>query len=429
MYKKSLLSVAITSAVLACQSSALAAGFYLNEHSANGLGRAFAGQAAKPENASVLVANPAAITEFDQAQVSVFASYINSNLDIKGQTNVSAGPASFDFDASENDVIDSAVVPSAFYARPLNDKWSVGLSVFSNFGLATEFSEGYNALHFADKADITTIVFNPSLAYKVNDDLSLGFGISANYVEAELRTSVPANLAALSANTPNPVPANATLAAMEGDDVALGWNVGLYWHATDSTNIGVSYRAKTKFTVEGDISSALRANLNQSGSLDLDLPAIAEFAVDQALSQALSLQFSATWYEWSSFDELNIDLDDGNQLLLREENFENVWRVGLGTTYQLNDQWTVRGGYAYDEGAALTEFRSISIPDVDRQWFSLGATYQINKTFNVDLGYAYVRGKEGRVQEELALGAISSTFNGVQTSSANIYSVQLNAAF
>ena len=56
-------------------SSVLAAGFQVNEHSANGLGRAMAGQAAKPENASILATNPAAIGVFKEAEFSASVSF------------------------------------------------------------------------------------------------------------------------------------------------------------------------------------------------------------------------------------------------------------------------------------------------------------------------------------------------------------------
>ncbi|MEC9334537.1 MAG: outer membrane protein transport protein, partial [Pseudomonadota bacterium] len=69
-------SVCLALATLA-SSSALAAGFQVNEHSANGLGRAMAGQAAKPENASILATNPAAIGVFKEAEFSASVSFID----------------------------------------------------------------------------------------------------------------------------------------------------------------------------------------------------------------------------------------------------------------------------------------------------------------------------------------------------------------
>ena len=99
-------------------SSVLAAGFQVNEHSANGFGRAMAGQAATPENASILATNPAAITEFKTAQFSAQVSYINPQIDIRGDMDVAvyneSGEVLFanTYDASEEDIATTAVVPS-----------------------------------------------------------------------------------------------------------------------------------------------------------------------------------------------------------------------------------------------------------------------------------------------------------------------------
>jgi len=139
-------SLALTLAGL-FSSSALAAGFQVNEHSANGLGRAMAGQAAKPENASILATNPAAITAFDKSEFSAQISYLNPEVDIRGESTATTAVGPVTLDASEEDVAKSAVIPSLFYTSPVNEQWSWGLGLFSNYGLATDYSDSYNALN------------------------------------------------------------------------------------------------------------------------------------------------------------------------------------------------------------------------------------------------------------------------------------------
>lgn len=75
MLYKSSLAVAI-SALIAGQVSA--AGFQVAEHSASGLGRAFSGEAAVADNASVLARNPAAMMLFETAQFSGALSILTS---------------------------------------------------------------------------------------------------------------------------------------------------------------------------------------------------------------------------------------------------------------------------------------------------------------------------------------------------------------
>lgn len=420
-------------------SSVLAAGFQVNEHSANGMGRAMAGQAAMPENASVLATNPAAITEFKTAQFSAQVSYINPQVDIRGDVDVTVYNQTSDvvftntYDASEEDIAPTALVPSIFYTAPINDTLSWGIGAFSNYGLATDYSDSYNALNFADDAEVTSFTLNPVVGFKATETLSLGFGVSVTYAEAEISTSIPQAFGALLGSE---ALGNATMVKMSGDDIAFGWNVGALWQATDTTTLAFSYRAETPLELDGEIESDLGALIpsltelyNQGGSLDLDLAAITEVAINQQLNDKWSVQASVVFTEWSAFDELNANLDSGYDLLLKEEDFEDSLRLSVGGTYLYSDKVTLRAGYAYDDGAVSYEHRSLSIPDTDRQWYTVGATYALTENTTIDMAYAYITGREAAVSQQRTLGTIVSDLSVTEHAKANVFSLQVNTSF
>lgn len=412
-------------------SSLSAAGFHLSEHSANGLGRAFAGEAAKAENASALAANPAAMSEFDRTAFSLTGSYINPNIDVEGTSSLSAQTPAGDMtlyqgDASDSDVADAALVPAMYLIQPLNDRWAVGLGIYSNYGLSTDYSEEFSASLFADKAEIMSVNINPSVSYRLNDRFSIGFGLNAVYADAEIGTTTPGYFNDLPMV---PVPGGANIGSLEGDDWGYGWNVGTLWKATDDTTLALTYRSEVALTLEGSMSSDLVAGYNQGGSLDMDLPAIAEFAADHQLNDRWSLQFSAVWTQWSSFDKLEANLDSGEVVHLKDENFSDTWKLALGATHKLNNQWTLRAGYAYDEGAVDGQWRSLSIPDTDRQWFTAGASYQWDKDISLDAGFAYIKGRDTTVNESETLAGLNASFSGQQQADVQIMSLQLNYLF
>ena len=290
-------SVCLALATLA-SSSALAAGFQVNEHSANGLGRAMAGQAAKPENASILATNPAAIGVFKEAEFSASVSFIDPNVDIDGDVSYALGeaPVGQPMPAAEDNIADTAFVPGFFYVSPINEKLSAGVGVFTTYGLRSDYSDDFGALHFADTAEVKTVTLNPAVSYKVNKQLMVGFGLNITYAEAEIGSGVSNTLAgtvaglaptaeALGITLPTLTPGN-SLFSMEGDDWGYGWNAGIFWQPTDMTNVALSYRAETKLELEGAVSSetpVFPINLNQPGSLDLNLAAITELAIDQKI--------------------------------------------------------------------------------------------------------------------------------------------------
>lgn len=414
-------------------SSVLAAGFQVNEHTANGLGRAMAGQAAMPENASILATNPAAITAFKTSQFSAQVSVIDPQIDIRGDMEATVGDNTYTLDASEKGVAESAVIPSLFYTTPLNDKWSAGIGVFTSYGLATDYSDSYSALIYADEAEVFSFTVNPAIGYKVTDTFSLGLGLNITYADAEIGTSIPQAFGTLMGND---ALGNLTMVKMEGDDVAFGWNVGAFWQATPSTTLAFSYRAETELKMEGDVNSDLGVLIpevaelyNQGGSLDLNFAAITEFAINHKLNETWSLQASANFTEWSTFDKLEANLDSGYVLLLKEEDFEDTWRLSVGTTYNYSDKLTLRAGYAYDEGAVSYEHRSLSIPDTDRHWITVGATYALSDSVTIDAGYAYIKGREADVSQTRDLGSVETLLTATEHAKANVFSLQVNTSF
>ncbi|MGL5462829.1 MAG: outer membrane protein transport protein, partial [Aeromonas veronii] len=132
IFKKSLIAATIALAT----GQVHAAAFQLNEHSASGLGRAYAGEAAIADNASVLARNPAAMTTFDKMAVSVSGTYIKPDVDVDGKIGGV-------LPASESGIAPAAFVPASYFIQPLNDQWAWGIGLFSNYGLSTEYSKTF----------------------------------------------------------------------------------------------------------------------------------------------------------------------------------------------------------------------------------------------------------------------------------------------
>ena len=442
-------SVCLALATLA-SSSALAAGFQVNEHSANGLGRAMAGQAAKPENASILATNPAAIGVFKEAEFSASVSFIDPNVDISGNVTYSFGDTLVGGGvAKEDNIAETAFVPGFFYVSPINDNFSAGVGVFTTYGLRSDYSDDFGALHFADTAEVKTVTVNPALSYKVNKQLMVGFGLNVTYAEAEIGSGVSNTLAAtiegleptaqaLGITLPS-LNAGSSLFSMEGDDVGFGWNVGVFWQPSELTNIALSHRAETKLELDGAVSSetpVFPIELNQPGSLDLNLAAITELAIDQKIDDQWSVQASLTFTDWSTFQKLEANLEDGENFLIKEENFDDSWRGSIGVTYILNDEFTLRAGYAYDDGVVSVENRSLSIPDTDRHWISGGLTYTMSENTSIDAAYVFIDGREAYINKDRTILSdvlpntdFTTNFTGTQSATAHILSVQMNTRF
>ena len=446
--KKPILTLAVSAALLGSATYTQAAGFQLAEYSATGLGRAFAGEAAMADNAGAQARNPAMLTYLAGRQFSTGGIYVMPNVDVKGDVSISSpvlGSAPLTLDADALDVADNALVPNFYYSSQINDQWTWGLAVNSNYGLTTEVSATHAAALFGQKTTVKTVEFNPNLAYRINDALSVGAGVRIVYGDGEIGATAPGWIDALRASPNVPasiaarLPAGGTrLKSMEGDDVGYGWQLGGAWQINAANRIGLAYHSGVDLDLDGNASGVVYTggqDINIDGYLPLELPAFAELASHHQLTDNFALHASVNWTQWSVFKELVAyfpgdvkPVGDLESDLVKEENFKDNWRFALGSTYQLNDAWLVRAGVALDKTAVDDEYRTTTIPDSDRLWLSVGAGYQATKNLNVDLAVTYIKARgHAPINETQDLSGLAQvSFDGTASGDVWLAGVQLS---
>ncbi|AEY02085.1 long-chain fatty acid transport protein [Oceanimonas sp. GK1] len=403
MSKKTLtLSVLATSAAMAT-GLAHSAAFQLAEQSTSGLGRAYAGEGAAADNAAVLGRNPAAMTLFHRPALSAGAVYVNPEIDVEGKPTQqqAAGASQAGLPTQSNDIADDAVVPFFYYVQPINAQWAAGIGAFTNYGLSTSYQDNHYAGPVAGKTALTTLNLNPNIAYRMNRHLSLGAGFNAVYADAELIRHK--GIASLQP-PPQGFGGNATdeVARLVGDDWGYGWNIGLLLEADEHNRWALTYRSEIDLTMAGDYSGINTGGQPTPATLDLTLPAIAELSGFHQVNPEWALHYGLMWTEWSSFEELKAISNDPRctpDCFQKDEKFKNSWRVSAGVTHLMNDQWILRGGLAYDQSPVPAATRSISIPDVDRTWYTLGATFAVNQALSLDAALAFLHGGQVEVNE------------------------------
>lgn len=180
----------LATAMLLAAGGANAAAFQLAEVSTSGLGRAYAGEAAIADNASVVATNPALMSLFKTAQFSTGGVYVDSRINMNGDVAASVKNASMSTtkhgSASARNVVPGAFVPNLYFVAPVNDKFALGAGMNVNFGLKSEYDDSYDAGVFGGKTDLSAINLNLSGAYRVTEGLSLGLGVNAVYAKAQV---------------------------------------------------------------------------------------------------------------------------------------------------------------------------------------------------------------------------------------------------
>lgn len=436
----------LASLVAVASQGAFASAFQLHETSTSGLGRAYAGDAAVAENASVVATNPALMTFFKQPEISVGGIYVRPNIDLKGTTSVGPlggrVPESQAVDAGHNDIAAKALLPYLYTVYPINDRFAVGGGINVNYGLATEFNSGYNAGYFGGKTDLTALNFNLSGAYRVTNKLSLGAGVNAVYADATIERNLGAAsqyLSTLGGAYSSSVPGSDAVAAkLKGDKWGYGWNVGLVYEFNENNRIGLAYHSHVDIKFDGDFTSDIPNNPKiGGGKLTLPLPAYWEIAGYHKVLPKFAVTYSIKRTEWSRFTELRAYRGD-MELFKKKENFSDTTRIALGFIYDVNDALTLRTGIAHDETAVSKGYHSMSIPDTDRTWYTVGATYRFTPNLSLDAGFAYIKGRNLTFTEtenilDISLNGqrvpVPATANVSSKSSATLYGLGLNYRF
>ncbi|HHF7283537.1 TPA: outer membrane protein transport protein [Haemophilus influenzae] len=442
----------LATAMLLAAGGANAAAFQLAEVSTSGLGRAYAGEAAIADNASVVATNPALMSLFKTAQFSTGGVYVDSRINMNGDVASSIKSTmniAKNGSASERNVVPGTFVPNLYFVAPVNDKFALGAGMNVNFGLKSEYDDSYDAGIFGGKTDLSAINLNLSGAYRVTQGLSLGLGVNAVYAKAQVERNagIIADTAKMSQNAftvgtdaekliPKYLTSQDKSVVSLQDRAAwgFGWNAGVMYQFNEANRIGLAYHSKVDIDFTDRTATSLEAGVigaGKKGDLTLTLPDYLELSGFHQLTDKLAVHYSYKYTHWSRLTKLHASFEDGKKAFDKELQYSNNSRIALGASYNLYEKLTLRAGIAYDQ-AASRHHRSAAIPDTDRTWYSLGATYKFTPNLSVDLGYAYLKGKKVHFKEVATTGknvVLNTTANYTSQAHANLYGLNLNYSF
>jgi long-chain fatty acid transport protein len=411
--------------------SAAASGFALQNQTGSGNGNAFAGAAAAAEDAGTIMWNPAGMTYLPEGHsISVAGTILSRDVDFtnNGSTGVLALGAPLVTTANGGNAGGVSLIPAGYWAYSISPNLRVGIGVSPTFGNKTEYDfdfVGRNAGYFAE---ITQININPSIAYRLNQKLSLGLGINIAHNETHFKQGYPFTL--------GPIASANNFVDIKGDDWAVGYNLGAMYQLSPSMRLALTYRSEIKFDLEGKYD--VNASVPAAGFVDQDIkatlktPSNVSFAVSQKLNDRWEMLGDLTWTRWSVINTLVLQNTTSNATVATlSYNFKDTWRLGVGANYQYNDAWKFRFGIAFDQSPVKSDAdRTMTLPDSDRTWLSIGARYNLSKTSSIDFGYTHIFFKDAATARAVntALGTVQ-TIRGSWDNSVDSLAVQYNHNF
>ncbi len=380
-------------ALLGATGSAQAAGFKVNEQGAKAMAmaNAFTAQADDP---SALYYNPAGITQLSGTQVSLGSLIINvPQTEFVGSTPVSNSSSSV-VEKAKRDIF---IVPTMYLTHRIEGTpFALGFGVNSIYPLAKTWDDASALRRSIQDIAIKPINFQPTIAYKVNDQLSVAAGFDITYAQVSLKKMI-----GLVATDYGPL-------SVDGTATDLGYNFGLLWKPCTNIKVGANYRSNVKLHLEGNgnwitPAGSSTVSLYSPVSTTIELPDSIAFGVSWQATQKLNIEFDAERTGWSSYDKLQLTFTNpafANFNVAAPKNWKDVWAYKVGGQYALTPNLDLRAGYAYDKNPIPDSTLGPELPDSDRHNFSAGVGIHKNNVA-LDLAYMYVMFKDRTVANPL----------------------------
>ncbi len=376
------LGIVLAAGSFVAATQAEAGGFALREQSTIGLGMAFAGAAAGSAGLSSMFWNPAIATMYPgwngEQSFTLIAPYA------KVTTSFSAIPAMF---GDAGNISQTAVLPSGAGSIQITDRLFLGLVTGAPYGLVTKPNDVWQGELYGRSSRVTSFNATPSVAYKINDWISVGAGLQIQYFKTTLNSALP-----LTAN-----PATYPSLRLEGDNVGVGFTAGVTLTPMVGTTVGLGYRSSIRHELSGNAGAASPFTPLTPIKATIDTPDMVTLGISQVITDRFTLSGGVEWTNWSRFGSFPVYNRNtsgaytvlGNPITLSFR-FKDSWYFSLGGAYKLDPNWTVRAGLGYEISPIQDENRPIRLPDSNRFHVALGASYQWNDRLSFDVGYAHL---------------------------------------
>jgi long-chain fatty acid transport protein len=378
-----IVSLAALGALCCWTSPVQGSGFRNLDQSASGTAQsnAFTAQA---DDASAVYYNPAGMTQLRGVQLSLgtlLAGGTTSFKNAAGQTATGDFGGSIAFPPPSSIYITANLKDLGIMA--LGDL-TAGFAIISPFGLEKRYPDNGPFSTSVTSAAFQLIDFKPTLAYKFNDQLSVGVGLDIytflnflgdGHAEAKLNSPGVGGL------PPFPTPLE-----INGKDTAFGFNTSFMYtpfrNADNKPLVNVGFVYRSGFSLD------LKGQFLVNGATAAD--AVSTFKMPQTFTGAIALwpvrdrdhewklELDVDYTDWNSLGNTDVHLSNGATLPF-PRNWESGFTIMTGTEYKWlrleklpHWEFALRGGYLFSQNSIPDKTYSPTVPDADNHRVSAG---------------------------------------------------------
>ena len=371
----------------------MAGGFDLPDQDAFAVARGLA-VVATADNPSAIFYNPAGLTQLkgNNLQVGFYGIYLDPQYTPPGGGRTFHNQDPF------------GGIPQLYFVHS-NEKqtFSYGLGIYAPSGLNVRWQDDTGFRTLGTQGSLSQFAINPVAAFKLSDTLSMGAGLSANYVRLDLRQGI------LWPGQPY------DQFRFQGDGWGLAGNVGLRWQPVEKLAFGAALHTGMKMNLEGytsaynNVATPLAqppyyypAFATSTGAkADFQFPLKAEVGVSYRPTPKWNLEFDVDYTDWNSMGTVNIQQQSAFPPLFPKNiplvlQWESSWYYELGVTRYLDNGWHINAGYIFNQNAVPSAHYNTLIADEDRHFFSVGIGRKGGQ-FDFDVAYQFGYGPDRTV--------------------------------
>jgi long-chain fatty acid transport protein len=273
--------------------------------------------------------------------------------------------------------------------------------------------------------------FAPSLAYEINNWISIGLGVQFQYATGGFVTGLPVNAAGVGG-----LSALTNTGNLQFNGWGYGFTAGVTLTPTPNTTIGIGYRSGINQKVDGSFSLPAGGVFTPGfGStpgaveMTLRLPDIVSVGLRHRVSPQWTVLAGFEWSNWSRIGTSAVNQTTGAPATLIGTpvtiplNYKDGYYYSLGAEYEWSPALTLRSGIAFEKSPVTDDVRTPRLPDNDRFWLSAGLSYKVNRKITLDAAYSHLFVKSTSVSNALAGTPI--VYNGTVDAHVDIISVGL----
>ena len=369
-----------------------AGGISLYEVGTADVGLASAGYSARAQDASTVFTNPAGMTRLAGNQLTAGAQVLYGDLGF----SIGQGTSPALGGNGGGNPIGWFPGGGMFYSYSVSPDVKLGVAMTGNFGSAVKYDSSWVGRYYIQEGTLLGMSVLPSVAWRINEKLSLGVSLNAMYGIFETKVAIN-----------NIIGSDGQLAL---DDKAWGFgaNVGLLYEVGPGSRFGITYNSPVDLDFGArpqwsGLAPVIETLLRSRGLLDADIDL--GVTVPQGVNASFFHQVDARWavlgsvgwQQWSEFGRVNVGIDSNNPVsVTTSQDFKDTWHVAAGAQYKWSDAWTLNFGVAYDSAFQDDDGIALALPTNSVWRFGIGGQREESKTFSWGWSGAYAYGGDLR---------------------------------